>query len=49
MKRGLEFPGPIDLPESIAALAREWFKTAGVIPTNTAVMATLTPKGMRAN
>jgi hypothetical protein len=41
-------PGPINPPESVPDHAREWFKTAppiqggwkGVIPTNTAVMAT---------
>jgi hypothetical protein len=57
MARGLPFPGPINPPESVPDHAREWFKTAppipggskGVILTNTAVMATLTPKGMRAN
>jgi hypothetical protein len=57
MMRGLSFPGPINPPESIPDHARKWFKTAppirggwkGVIPTNTAVMATLTPKDMRAN
>jgi hypothetical protein len=55
--RGLPIPGPNNPPESIPAHDRKWFKTAppipggwkGVIPTNIAVMATLTPKDMRPN
>jgi hypothetical protein len=56
MARGLQFPGPINPPESIKNHVRKWFQTApptpgawkGVIPTSTA-LATMPPKGMQPN